>query len=165
MQIYRRGNAPSEYRGSVVAVGNFDGVHRGHEVVLGKARTIANSLNAPFGVLTFEPHPRTFFRRDEASFRLTPFHPKARLLRARGVDVLFVRRFDTLLAALKAEAFTKEILAGELGARTVVVGDDFRFGKDRTGDVATLTAIGRDRGFAVEVVAPVKDDVGETFSS
>ena len=165
MQIFRRGNAPQGFRGAAIAVGNFDGIHRGHDVVLSKASDLAKALGAPFGVLTFEPHPRTFFRRAEAPFRLTPFHPKARLLRGRGVDVLFLRRFDTPLAALTAEAFIKEILLGDLGARAVVVGDDFRFGRDRRGDVATLMAISRDSSLAVEVVPPVQDNDGETFSS
>ena len=156
---------PADYRGAAVAVGNFDGVHLGHRAVIAKAGALAAKKEAPFGVLTFEPHPRTFFRRANGNFRLTPFRPKARLLESCGVDVLFVRRFDHALAAVEAEAFATAILAEELGVSGVVVGEDFRFGKDRAGDVETLRKVGAVKGYAVEIVAPVADSGGANYSS
>ncbi len=156
---------PPDCRGATVAIGNFDGVHLGHRAVFAKAQGLAAAKGAPFGVLTFEPHPRTFFGRANGNFRLTPFRPKARLLEGCGVDVLFVRRFDAGLAAVEAEAFASTILGDELGVGGVVVGEDFRFGKERAGDVEMLRRVGAAKGYAVEVVGPVADAAGVDYAS
>ncbi|MEQ8700421.1 MAG: bifunctional riboflavin kinase/FAD synthetase [Bauldia litoralis] len=152
-------------RSGVVAIGNFDGLHRGHAAVLDRARAIAAEKGAPFGVLTFEPHPRNYFQPDAPPFRLTPLRPKARQLEAMGVDLLYVLHFDAELASKTAEAFIADILAGGLGARHVVVGDDFVFGKGRGGDGALLEARGVAHGFGVTRVEQVAGADGGAFSS
>ena len=165
MRVYRSHRLPDDCRGAAVAIGNFDGVHLGHQAVIGKARALAKAMAAPLAVLSFEPHPRTFFRSAEPPFRLTPFHPKARLLRGLGVDVMYVRRFASSLASLSADAFATGIVAGELAARAVIVGDDFRFGRGRAGDAGTLADVGRVNGYDVEVVAAVGNGEGTNYSS
>lgn len=152
-------------RSGVVAIGNFDGLHRGHAAVLDQARAIAAEQDAPFAVLTFEPHPRSYFRPGTPPFRLTPLRPKARQLEAMGVDILYVLHFDAELASKTAEAFIGDILAGGLGARHVVVGYDFVFGKGRGGDGDLLEAVGRRHGFGVTRVDEVAGADGDAFSS
>ena len=166
MLVFRHyDDLPEEARGAVVAIGNFDGIHRGHQAVIGKAGRLARELEAPLGVLTFEPHPRTFFQPDLPPFRLTPFRIKARLIEALGVDVLTVLTFDETLAAMSAEAFIEEVLGAGLGVRHIIVGEDFRFGAKRRGDIALLKSIGRQHGFGVSSIAKVAAAGGEAFSS
>ncbi len=165
MRICRSHRLPADCCGAVIAIGNFDGIHLGHQAVIGQALSLAHAMGAPLGVLSFEPHPRTFFRPAELPFRLTPFHPKARLLRGLGVEVMYVRRFDASLAALNAEAFAAGIVSGELAARAVVVGDDFRFGQGRAGNAGTLADVGRVNGYKVEVMAAVRNGEGTNYSS
>jgi riboflavin kinase/FMN adenylyltransferase len=154
MQIFRHHHPlPQAARGAVVAVGNFDGVHRGHAAVVEAARAEAARLGAPLAVLTFEPHPRQYFRPEDPPFRLTPFRIKARLLEALGIDLLHVLHFDPALAAMSAEEFAAGILFDGLGARHVVVGADFRFGHGRRGDAAMLEALAAPAGAAVTVLA------------
>jgi len=156
---------PPALRGGAVLIGNFDGVHRGHQALL--ARTIADAgrLRGPSLVLTFEPNPRTFFRPDEPVFRLTPPPVRARLLSALGIDGLVIAPFDAAMSRLSPLAFMETILAERLAARSVTVGDDFRFGARRAGSVGDLIAAGPRLGFAVDVVPPVVDAGGERFSS
>jgi riboflavin kinase/FMN adenylyltransferase len=116
-------------------------------------------------VLTFEPNPRTYFRPEEPIFRLTPPAARARLLTALGLDGLVVARFDRALSSLSAEAFIDTVLAGRMKARSITVGEDFRFGAKRTGTTAGLVEAGTRHGFAVDVVAPVSDGEGDRFSS
>ena len=143
---------PPQLAGAFVAVGNFDGVHRGHRAVIDTAVSSANRQRRPTLALTFEPHPRSFFRPAEPLFRLTPESAKLRLLAAAGLDGAVVMTFDAGLANRSAEAFVGEILVGRLAIAGVAVGADFRFGKARLGDVEFLRREGTRRGLAVEVV-------------
>ena len=131
-------NIPPDARGAVAAMGNFDGVHLGHRALIEEAARIARTENRPLAALVFEPYPREFFRPSGEPFRLTPLHAKARLLAALGVELLIVLSFDADMAAMKAQDFVLDVLAGELGIAHVVVGADFRFGKGRSGDAAVL---------------------------
>ena len=166
MQLYRHhSGVPAEGRGAVVAIGNFDGVHRGHQALLEIARTKARELDAPLGVVTFEPHPRLFFQPDQAPFRLTAFRTKARLLQTLGVERLYCLPFTRKLASLEATDFVTEVLARGLGLRHVVVGDNFRFGRKRGGDTALLTHAGELAGFGTTVVERVGGSISEAYSS
>ena len=134
-------------RGASVAMGNFDGVHRGHRAVIDAARR----PGLPLGVVTFEPHPRQVFAPDAPPFRLMNAESRRNRLAKLGVDVLYELPFSRELAALSAEEFARQVLAEGLGVRHVVVGADFRFGKGRAGDAEGLTALGRNLGFEVTV--------------
>jgi riboflavin kinase/FMN adenylyltransferase len=165
MDIVRfRRDVPAELKGAALAIGNFDGVHRGHQHVLNEAIRIARQEGCRAGAVVFEPHPREFFLPDTPFFRLTPLPLKLELLEALGLDQTFVIAFDRALASLSAEAFAAEVVGTGLGASHVVVGHDFSYGKGRTGTTAELTALGRELGFGVDVVAPV-GDAGFVFSS
>jgi riboflavin kinase/FMN adenylyltransferase len=146
---------PPDARGAAVALGNFDGVHRGHQAVIDAARTAARDLAAPLGVLTFEPHSRQFFRPDDPPFRLTPLRAKVLRLRALGVERLYLARFDRRFAQRSAEAFVRDVLVRGLGVRHVAVGEDFVFGHQRQGNAALLRDIGTQSGFGVSVVGTV----------
>ncbi len=141
-------------RGAVLAMGNFDGVHRGHQAVIAAAIARARGLGQPAGVLTFEPHPRDFFNPGEPLFRLTDEAAKLRLLAANGLDGTVVLTFDAALASLTAEDFVTRILVGRFAVSGIVIGFNFHFGKNRTGSSDFLAAQGRKYGFAVDVVAP-----------
>jgi riboflavin kinase/FMN adenylyltransferase len=143
--------------GAVLAIGNFEGVHRGHRALIGAARARAHALGRPAAVLTFEPHPRAFFRPDEPVFRLTDEAAKLRLLAAAGLDGAVVMRFDAALAQLEAWEFVDRILGERYRASGVVVGFDFHFGKGRVGSPEFLEEEGRKRGFAVDIVPAVAD--------
>ena len=156
--------APGALKGAVLALGNFDGVHRGHRAVIGAAASRAASLGVPAAVMTFEPHPRLFFRPDEPLFRLTEEPTKLRLLAASGIDGAVVMKFDAALANLTADEFVDRILVGWLGVSGAVVGFNFHFGKGRGGSPAFLTEAGKRRGFSVDVV-PVFTDGGRPVSS
>ncbi|MFV0358373.1 bifunctional riboflavin kinase/FAD synthetase [Tropicimonas sp.] len=138
-------------RGAFAAIGNFDGVHRGHQRVLEMTRAAAGRLGAPLAVLTFEPHPREVFRAGEPPFRLMNAEARAHRLERVGVDILYQLPFDKPLYGLTDTEFCQSVLVDGLGVRGVSVGADFRYGKGRTGDVSTLTAAGAQFGFAVEV--------------
>lgn len=141
-------------RGAVLAMGNFDGVHRGHQAVIAAVIERARGLGKPAGVLTFEPHPRDFFNPGEPLFRLTDEAAKLRLLAANGLDGTVVLTFDAALASLSAEDFVARILVGRFAVSGVVIGFNFHFGKNRTGSPDFLAAQGRKYGFAVDVIAP-----------
>lgn len=141
-----------------IAIGNFDGVHRGHQTVIDAARAGALADGHALGVMTFEPHPRQVFRPDDPPFRLTPEAVKARKLERLGVDTLVVLPFNAELSNLSPEAFAHDILAKGVHAKRVSVGRDFRFGKERAGDVAALERFGAAYGFAVTVVDKIGDD-------
>ena len=157
-------DAPANLKGAALAIGNFDGVHRGHQEVLNAAIRIAKQEGRRSGAVVFEPHPREFFAPDTPFFRLTPLPLKLELLEALGLDQTFVIAFDQALASLSAEAFATEVVAEGLGASHVVVGHDFSYGKGRTGTTEGLASLGRTLGFGVDVVAPVGAH-GATFSS
>jgi riboflavin kinase/FMN adenylyltransferase len=166
MAIYRHTTElPDQALGAVVAIGNFDGVHRGHQAVIDKAVHLARDLKTSLGVLTFEPHPRRFFRPDDPPFQLTSFRLKLRLLEALGVDDVFVLPFNRALSELSAEDFVRRILVEDLRARHVLVGDNFFFGHQRGGDTALLERLGREHGFGVTIMGRVEGTTGEAYSS
>lgn len=138
-------------RGAVAAIGNFDGVHLGHQAVIDQARQIATRTNAPLAVMTFEPHPRSFFAPDAAAFRLMNPTARAARLDKIGIDLLFEVPFDQALAALSPADFATQVIVRDLGLSHVIVGADFRFGKGRAGDVAALQDCGAQAGFDVTV--------------
>jgi len=151
-------------RGAVVAIGNFDGVHRGHRSVIDFALKRAAAAGRPSAVLTLEPHPRSYFRPDEKLFRLTDERQKLRLLASTGLDGAVVLTFNAGLAGLPAEQFVAQILVGRLGVSGVAIGFDFHFGQGRGGSPAFLTEAGARHGFPVDV-APKLEDEGRPVSS
>lgn len=158
-------NFPEDIFGSAVVMGNFDGVHRGHRKVLDAALEIAKKNAKPAVVLTFEPHPRTFFRPDNPVFRLTPEPLKSELILAMGFDAVVLQPFDQSFASLSAEDFVKTHLVDNLRASHVVTGYNFFFGKGRSGDPAKLEAMSKQFGFQVSRVERQADDGGERISS
>lgn len=156
---------PAELRGGVVAIGNFDGVHRGHQAVLQRALDEAERRGAPALVLTFEPHPRTVFRPDIPLFILTPPLVKARLLRELGFDAVIEQRFDREFAGQNAEEFVTGILDRKLGISHAVTGFDFHFGKNRQGGPAFLMESGKRHGFGVTLVDAFRDEGADIVSS
>jgi riboflavin kinase/FMN adenylyltransferase len=156
---------PAALSGGAIALGNFDGVHLGHQAVIGRARDVANASKLPFGLLTFEPHPRSLFRPDEEPFRLTPMRVKLELFERLGVDVTLCLRFDPALAALSADAFIGEYLTGGMKAKHIVVGEDFCFGAKRSGNASLLADRGRAAGFTVDAVPPQLGPDGVAYSS
>jgi riboflavin kinase/FMN adenylyltransferase len=155
----------SKDRGAAVAMGNFDGVHLGHQSVLALAHAAAAEIGAPFGVVTFEPHPRSYFAPGAPAFRLMTADARARRLEKLGVEVLHELPFGPGLAGLSPERFVAEVLAGGLGVRHVVVGADFRFGKGRAGDAEQLKSLGAAAGFGVTVAPLVSDGRGDYSST
>lgn len=156
---------PETLKGGVVAVGNFDGVHRGHAALLAHARDEAHRLGVPAVVLTFEPHPRTFFRPEAPVFRLTPLEAKARVLTALGIDGLVVGKFDRAFAGITADEFIESVLRHRFALKAAAVGFDFQFGKGRSGTPEALKTAGKALGFEVEVVGPAHEGDGEPFAS
>ena len=156
---------PAGDRGAAVAMGSFDGVHRGHQRVIDLAAKAAVDLGAPLGVITFDPHPRVYFRPNEPAFRLMKPDQQARALEKLGVDMLYVLPLDAALAGMTDREFATEVLYQGLGARHVAVGFDNSFGKGRTGTPDTMRTYGRELGFDVSVAEPVGDGGGEKFSS
>jgi riboflavin kinase/FMN adenylyltransferase len=156
---------PAGLRGGIVALGNFDGFHLGHQAVVRRAVTRARAEGRPAIVATFDPHPIRHFRPDAAPFRLTTLDQRERLFAEAGADAMLVFRFDGDLASLSAASFVGERLRGLSGIGGVVTGADFTFGKGRDGNVAVLAALGREQGFSVDTVAAVEDAGGPVSSS
>ncbi len=156
-------NIPAAAKGCILAIGNFDGVHQGHRVLIKQAADIAAAAQAPLGVITFEPHPRQFFQPQAEPFRLTLLPMKQRLLQELGVEHIFALPFNRELSQLTAEEFIDQILMRDLKARHVVVGENFSFGKGRAGTVKTLAAAG-DK-FKLTAVKPVQSQQGKIYSS
>ena len=166
MRIFRHyRDIPAAYRGAVVAIGNFDGVHRGHQALIAHAKRLAEERGSALGILAFEPHPQEFFRPGGESFRLTPFRAKARLIAEQGADAMFALAFDAEMAGKSAQDFVMDILVDGLGAGCIVVGGDFQFGKGRAGDVTVLSYMGAMEGFGVEIFVPVLAGDHEKISS
>ena len=163
--IRHPGRETSHPRGAVLAIGNFDGLHRGHALLIERARTIARADGRPVAVLTFEPHPRSVFVPATEPFRLTPFRVKERELARLGVALLFVQHFDLAFATKSAEEFLSEIVVGAIGAAHVVVGWDCTFGKGRRGTPEMLKAKGSEYGFGVTVLEPIREKNGIVYSS
>jgi riboflavin kinase/FMN adenylyltransferase len=156
MEIIRgQHNLRERHRGCVLTIGNFDGVHRGHQALIAMARKRATALGVPLAVLSFEPTPREFFHSESVPGRVATFRSRIALLSAQGVDRLILQRFDRGFAAYDPAAFVEELLVGKLGIRTLVVGDDFRFGAKRGGGIELLSELGRRHGYAVEHLATV----------
>jgi riboflavin kinase/FMN adenylyltransferase len=155
---------PERLRGGIVALGNFDGFHAGHQAVVGRAVARGRAEGRPVLVATFDPHPVRFFKPDLPPFRLTSLGQRERLFAAAGADAMLVFHFDAALAAVTAEAFVEERLAGLIGAAGVVTGEDFTFGKGRGGNMEVLRRLGAEQGLSVDSVAPVMAD-GEPVSS
>jgi riboflavin kinase/FMN adenylyltransferase len=155
---------PPEAKGAVLALGNFDGVHRGHAALIDRAKDEAKRRGCLSGVLLFDPHPREFFNPDAPHFRLTTLEDKLEIFRSMGLDLAVVIRFDAKLAALEADDFIRNVLVGALAVSHVVVGYHFFFGRNRGGSAETLRHAGDAQGFGVTVLDPVADR-GEPFSS
>ena len=155
---------PGALAGCVVAIGNFDGVHRGHRAVIGAALARARALGRTAAALTFDPHPRTFFRPDLPVFRLSTERDKLRLLMQTGLDGAVILRFDAALAATSAQDFIDRILIGRLKIGGAAIGFDFHFGHERRGSPAYLAGQGARLGFAVDIVPPLQDE-GRPVSS
>jgi riboflavin kinase/FMN adenylyltransferase len=150
--------------GAVAAIGNFDGVHRGHRAVIDAATARAGALGAPAIAVTFEPHPRNVLRPSDPVFRLTDARSKLRLLATTGLDGALVLTFDREFAAMSAEEFVARILVGRLGVRGATIGFDFHFGHQRRGSPAFLAEQGKRHGFSVETAPPLEDE-GRPVSS
>lgn len=166
--VVARANAQSgsagALEGAVLAIGNFDGVHRGHRAVIAAACARAQELGRPVAALTFEPHPRAFFRPQEPLFRLSSERNKLRLLAATGLDGAIVMRFDVALAATPADSFVRDILCGRFAIAGAAIGFDFHFGQNRAGSPSFLKEQGAACGFTVDVVPPLEDE-GRPVSS
>jgi riboflavin kinase/FMN adenylyltransferase len=157
-------DVPPSLRGASLAIGNFDGVHRGHQGVLKAASAAGRQTGRAAGVMVFEPHPRKFFQPQKPLFLLTPLERKLELFAAFGMEMAAVLPFDAGLSRLSAEAFVRDVLVGAFGIRHATTGYDFLFGKDRQGTPAKLLAFGAAYDFGVTIVEAVGDS-GEIFSS
>jgi len=158
------GGIPDKLKGSIVALGNFDGFHLGHQAVVGRAIQRGFHERRPVIVATFDPHPVSFFKPDVPPFRLTTLDQREALFAHAGADAMLVFHFDKALAVTSSEDFVSEVLAKEIGAAGVVTGDDFTFGRGRKGDVPLLKSLGEQHGVIAEAVAPVLLD-GTRISS
>lgn len=156
---------PDRLRGAVIALGNFDGFHQGHQAVVAHARAIARQEGRPLIVATFSPHPSRVFRPDASFFRLTTLDQRERLFAAAGADAMLVFNFDKAMAAVSAEDFVKYWLVERFGGAVVVTGEDFTFGAGRQGNIGLLGTLGAPHGLRAEAVGPVSDADGPVSSS
>jgi riboflavin kinase/FMN adenylyltransferase len=154
-----------EDRGASVAIGNFDGVHLGHQAVIEIAKAAGKSLSAPLGILTFQPHPRQYFAPEAPSFRLMSAQARSNRLAKLGVERLYELNFNAAMSALSPREFAQLVIADGLGLTHVVVGADFCFGKGRAGKVDDLVAFGKEMGFGVTVAPLLSNAVGEVSST
>lgn len=155
---------PDSLRGAIIALGNFDGFHAGHQAVAHEAIEWARAEGRPSIIATFDPHPVRYFKPDIPPFRLTTLEQRQELYLAAGATAMLVFHFDEDLAGTSAEDFVHRLLAGHLGVAGVVTGEDFTFGRSRSGNRALLETLSRDAGLACRTVAPVLDD-GQPVSS
>jgi riboflavin kinase / FMN adenylyltransferase len=166
MRIFRHvAGLPDFSRDTSVAIGNFDGVHLGHQAVIAEAAAHAEKLGTSLSVISFDPHPRRFFRPEEPPFQLTPLRSKVRRLEAIGVDQLLVVHFDTDTSLLTHEQFVDTFISGGFHAKHVTVGYDFVFGAGRGGDADYLRARADRDGFGLSAIEPVKDSSATIYSS
>ena len=156
---------PEALRGAIVALGNFDGFHLGHQAVAGKAIAWARAEGRPAIIATFDPHPVRFFKSDADPFRLTTLDQRQELFAAAGADAMLVFAFDAELAATTAEDFMAKLLVERLGVAGIVTGEDFTFGKSRGGNVALLKTRGAELGLAARAVGPVSEGGAVVSSS
>ena len=160
-----KASVPEDARGAAIALGNFDGVHLGHQAVIASARAIADERGIALGAAVFEPHPRRFFKPDLPPFRLQTRAQRAGALGEAGVKEVFEIGFDAALSQSSDREFAERILRDLLGATHVSVGADFRFGKGRMGDAASLARLGDEFGFSVDAVAPVSEGIERVSST
>ena len=166
MRIFRHYETlPDEARGAAIAIGNFDGVHLGHQAVIDTARNIARAAGIPWAVLTLEPHPRSVLQPDPEPYRLTPLRSKVRQLEMLGVDFLIVQRFNREFSLRPAESFVRDVLVEGFGVAHIVAGYDFVFGHKRKGTCELLLTMGHEQGFSVTAVNAVEDSGGKVYSS
>lgn len=166
MRIFRHvAGLPDFSRDTSVAIGNFDGVHLGHQAVIREAATHAERLGTSLSVITFDPHPRRFFRPDEPPFQLTPLRGKVRRFEEIGVDQLLVVHFDAETSKLTHEQFVDTFISGGFNAKHVTVGYDFVFGAGRGGNGDYLRERAAQDGFGVSTIEPVKDQSETVYSS
>ncbi len=166
MRVFRHYESlPTELRGAAVAIGNFDGVHLGHQAVIGQAGQIAGAMGIPWAVMTLEPHPRSIFKPDTEPFRLTPFPTKARRIKALGPRVLIVIHFDLEFAKSEPTDFVETVIVQGTGARHVVCGHDFAFGRERQGNAELLLQLGEKFGFDFTCVQGIRDNENKLYSS
>jgi len=166
VRIFRHfDDVPPGLKGAVVAIGNFDGVHRGHRALIAEAKIQAEARRSPLAVLSFEPHPQEYFRPSPECFRLTPLRTKARLLADLGVDALFALTFDGDMARRSPQDFVETVLVEGLGISGAVVGHDFEFGQKRAGNLATVAYMGEMEGFSVTAFDTVTASGDEKISS
>jgi riboflavin kinase/FMN adenylyltransferase len=156
---------PEEDRGAVIALGNFDGVHCGHQVVIGKAIAIAKTLEVFSAAMTFDPHPRRFFQPNTPPFEMTPSGAKSRQLELLGTDIHYAIPFDGGFSSLDGKTFIENVLVEGLRVRHIVAGYNFVFGKGRKGNVSLLKECGKEHGFGVTIVSAVQAGGGKTYSS
>ncbi len=158
MRILRKFDSlPSKGNGPVIALGNFDGVHRGHKEIIALTKKTARAMRAPSAIFTFEPHPRNFFNKYESNFRLSPFRVKFHLLNNLDIDFLYVAQFNQDFANQSPEDFFKNIIIRNIGANHIVAGYDFVFGKDRKGDIKQLKILSEKYGIGLTIVDPLLD--------
>ncbi|TNE32192.1 MAG: hypothetical protein EP349_02270 [Alphaproteobacteria bacterium] len=151
--------------GAVLAIGNLDGVHKGHAALLSQTRELAAAKGVPAVVMSFSPHPRLFFQPDAQPFLLIDDDTKAALLEEKGIDCLYSVQFDAALSEMSALDFIRSLLVGTVGCGTVIVGEDFRFGKSRLGDIDILKQAGEAYGFELQTLKLVTDNGNNIFSS
>lgn len=164
MRLHASEPMPKALRGGVIALGNFDGFHLGHQAVAGEAVRWARAMGRPAIIATFDPHPVRHFKPDAAPFRLTTLDQREALFKAAGADAMLVFAFDGTLAGTTADSFVRDLLVGRLGAAAVVTGEDFTFGKARGGNIQVLRDVGAEAGLQTRAVGPVLLD-GEVVSS
>lgn len=157
-------NLRERHRGCVLSIGNFDGFHRGHQALIARLKRHAKKLKVPVAVQVFEPTPRELFAKDQAPGRVATFRDKLAQLEAAGVDRVLCVCFSKRFAAMPAQRYVEEVLVGKLGVKALVVGDDFRFGAGRGGDLALLKQLGRKHEFTAEAMGTIDVD-GERASS
>lgn len=156
---------PHHAQGRALAIGNFDGIHQGHQALIQQTVERAKKHGCVSSLLSFEPHPRLFFNPNQAPFQLCSTAQKARLLDHFGMDEWLVHDFNEAFASLSAQAFIEDFLVASLQVKHVIIGDDFRFGDNREGDVEMLQKAGNRYGFDVHVVSPVENNHHYTVSS
>ncbi len=162
MEVYSTLNTiPDQAKGAIIVIGNFDGVHLGHQALLNKAKEIATEENKKLGVLTFEPHPRRLFQPEQAPGRLTSAQMKEKRLKSFGVELLFALNFDWPFASQSAEEFIQNILIDGLNAAHIIIGYNFRFGQMRKGDGETIKKF----NLPVNIIDPIQDSKNDVISS
>lgn len=163
--VEQAAQTPADLRGATLLLGNFDGFHLGHQTLLTAGRGASGTFRTPLGVMSCEPHPKSFFSRGEAAFRLTTAQSKEQEIGRYGFDFQYRPRFDAGFAGMSAEGFVSDVLAAGLGVSHVICGGDFRFGRGREGDAAQLMALGQALGITVTIMAQARYEGARISSS